>query len=47
MVSFDDGRSFVAKSKFMKSHGLGGFAMWLASGDHNDILVNAIRKALF
>ena len=44
MVSFDDAKSFEAKGEFIKNLGLGGFAMWDASGDYHDILINSIRQ---
>ncbi|KAJ7936259.1 glycoside hydrolase superfamily, partial [Mycena leptocephala] len=42
MVSYDDARSFAAKSEFISQLGLAGFAMWDLAGDHNDILLDAI-----
>jgi chitinase len=42
-VSFDDAQSFAAKGAFVKSQGLRGFAMWEASGDYQDILLDSIR----
>ncbi|KIL70286.1 glycoside hydrolase family 18 protein, partial [Amanita muscaria Koide BX008] len=45
MVSFDDAKSFAAKGKFIKDAGIAGFSMWLAGGDHKDILLDSIRKA--
>ncbi|KZT29101.1 glycoside hydrolase family 18 protein [Neolentinus lepideus HHB14362 ss-1] len=45
MVAFDNAQSFAAKGKFIKSAGLGGFAMWEAGGDSDDILLNAVRSA--
>ena len=35
----------AAKVKFIASKGLAGFAMWVASSDHNDLLVDSIRSA--
>ncbi|KAG6854346.1 hypothetical protein C0991_007851 [Blastosporella zonata] len=45
MVSYDNARSFDAKGSFIKTNALAGFAMWEAGGDHNNILINAIRKS--
>ncbi|KAK7062037.1 chitinase [Favolaschia claudopus] len=45
MISFDNAQSFAAKGDFIKSKGLGGFSMWEAGGDSNDILIDSIRKA--
>lgn len=45
MVSFDDAKSFAAKGKFIKDAKIAGFSMWLAGGDHKDILLDSIRKA--
>ena len=42
MVSYDDVRSFEAKGKFVKAMKLGGFAVWEAAGDYNDLLLDAI-----
>jgi chitinase len=44
-VSYDDARSFAAKGTFLRSAGLRGFAIWEASGDRDDILLDAIRAA--
>jgi len=44
MVSFDDAKSFEAKGEFIKNQELRGYAMWQAASDHNDILIDAIRK---
>jgi len=46
MVSYDDATSLTAKGKYIKSAGLGGFAMWTNVGDSHDILVNAIDSAM-
>ncbi|KAJ7939291.1 glycoside hydrolase, partial [Mycena leptocephala] len=46
MVSFDNAQSFGLKGDFIKSQGLGGFAMWEAGGDFNDILLDAIRESV-
>ncbi|KAF7355625.1 Chitinase [Mycena sanguinolenta] len=45
MISFDNARSFAVKGEYIKSKGLGGFAMWEAGGDFNDILLDSIREA--
>ncbi|KAM5541737.1 hypothetical protein V8D89_004466 [Ganoderma adspersum] len=42
MVSYDDVESFEAKGKFVKAMKLGGFAVWEAAGDYNDLLLDAI-----
>jgi chitinase len=42
MVSYDDPQSFTAKGQFIASNDLLGFAMWDASGDYMDLLVDAI-----
>lgn len=36
----------AAKGKFIGDTGLAGFAMWQAGGDSNDILLDAISRAL-
>ncbi|KAG2366212.1 glycoside hydrolase superfamily, partial [Suillus spraguei] len=46
MISFDNARSFAAKGKYIKDIGLRGFTMWEVAGDHNDILLDSIRKAM-
>jgi chitinase len=46
MVSYDDADSFAAKGKFIKDKGLLGWAMWEASGDYDDILVDSISSAV-
>ncbi|KAI0031321.1 glycoside hydrolase family 18 protein [Vararia minispora EC-137] len=46
MVSYDDATSFTAKGEFITQMGLAGFAMWEAGGDSNDILLDAIEKAM-
>ncbi|KAJ6583772.1 glycoside hydrolase family 18 protein [Mycena sp. CBHHK59/15] len=45
MISFDNAQSFAVKGNFIKSKGLGGFAMWEAGGDSNDILLDSIRES--
>ncbi|KAK7470344.1 hypothetical protein VKT23_001773 [Stygiomarasmius scandens] len=45
MISFDNPESFTAKGEFIGDMGLAGFAMWEAGGDHNDLLLDAIREA--
>jgi chitinase len=42
MVSYDDPQSFTAKGQFIASNDLLGFAMWDATGDYMDLLVDAI-----
>lgn len=44
-VSYDNARSFADKGKFVLEKKLGGFAMYEAGGDFNNILIDAIRKA--
>jgi chitinase len=46
MISFDNAQSFTAKGQYIKETGLRGFAMWEAGGDYNDILLDAINKAV-
>ncbi|KAJ7172821.1 glycoside hydrolase family 18 protein [Mycena crocata] len=46
MVSYDDARSFAAKGKFVMDNGLAGFAVWEVTGDHNDILMDALYEAM-
>lgn len=36
----------AAKGSYIQNAGLGGFAMWQAGGDSNDILLDAIRDAI-
>ncbi|KDQ55696.1 glycoside hydrolase family 18 protein [Jaapia argillacea MUCL 33604] len=43
MISFDNARSFAEKGRFIDWASLGGFAMWEAGGDRDDILLDAIR----
>ncbi|KAF7352493.1 Glycoside hydrolase family 18 protein [Mycena venus] len=45
VISFDNAQSFAAKGIYIKSKGLGGFSMWEAGGDSNDILLDSIREA--
>jgi len=35
----------AAKGKYIQDAGLGGFAIWDASGDYDDTLLNAISCA--
>jgi chitinase len=44
MISYDDAQTFSAKGKFIRNQGLLGFSMWEVAGDHNNLLVNAIRS---
>lgn len=46
MVSYDDPTSFAAKGNFIVENNLLGFAMWELISDHNDLLVDAIEKAV-
>jgi chitinase len=46
LVSYDDVKSFAAKGAFIKSSGLRGFAMWEASGDSSNLLLDSIRSAV-
>lgn len=46
MVSFDDATSFAAKGQYIEETGLAGFILWQAGGDHNDILLDAIKSAV-
>jgi len=46
MVSYDDPTSFAAKGKFILDNKLAGFAMWDATGDSNDLLLDSISEAL-
>lgn len=39
-------QSYALKGGFIHTAGLGGFAMWEAGGDLNDVLLNSIRKSL-
>ncbi|THU89045.1 glycoside hydrolase [Dendrothele bispora CBS 962.96] len=43
MISFDDPQSWTAKGEFISDEGLAGFAVWQVGGDHNDLLLDAIR----
>lgn len=45
MISFDNAQSFAVKGEYIKSEGLGGFSMWEAGGDSDDILLDSIRGA--
>ncbi|KAJ7229402.1 glycoside hydrolase family 18 protein [Mycena haematopus] len=45
MISFDNAQSFAMKGDYIKSKGLGGFAIWEAGGDFDDILLDSIREA--
>ncbi|KAJ7774101.1 endochitinase [Mycena olivaceomarginata] len=45
MISFDNAQSFAVKGEYIKSKGLGGFSMWEAGGDSDDILLDSIREA--
>jgi len=44
MVSYDNAKSFKAKGEFIGSYGLRGYAMWDATGDYHDILIDSIRQ---
>jgi len=44
MVSYDDPESFAAKGEFIIQNNLLGFSMWDITGDHNDLLVDAITS---
>ncbi|KAI0701967.1 glycoside hydrolase [Cytidiella melzeri] len=46
MISYDDTTSFAAKGKFIAEQGLRGFALWEASTDYNNLLVDAISNAI-
>jgi chitinase len=46
MISFDNAQSMAEKGKFIDSKGLGGFAMWEAGGDFDDILVDSLLKSM-
>ena len=46
MLSYDDVTSFEAKGKFVKAMKLGGFAVWEAAGDYNDLLLDAILDGM-
>ncbi|KAF9227060.1 glycoside hydrolase family 18 protein [Gyrodon lividus] len=46
MISFDNAQSFAAKGNYIKETGLGGFAMWEAGGDYNDILLDSIASVV-
>ncbi|KAK1983998.1 family 18 glycosyl hydrolase [Colletotrichum cereale] len=45
-VSYDNVQSLTAKGEYIKSTGLGGFAMWEAGGDYNNTIVDAMRSVL-
>ncbi|ESK83904.1 glycoside hydrolase family 18 protein [Moniliophthora roreri MCA 2997] len=44
MISYDDAQSMNDKGSFIKKSGLAGFSLWNVAGDHQDILVDAVRK---
>ncbi|KAG6833050.1 hypothetical protein H0H87_012061 [Tephrocybe sp. NHM501043] len=46
MASYDDADSFAAKGRFINDKALKGFAMWDATGDYNDILLDSISNAI-
>ncbi|KAG6851816.1 hypothetical protein C0991_005769 [Blastosporella zonata] len=46
MVSYDDATSFATKGNFINDKSLKGFAMWDATGDYNDILLDSISDAM-
>ncbi|KAI0707541.1 glycoside hydrolase superfamily [Cerioporus squamosus] len=46
VVSYDDARSMQLKGEFVKQQGLGGFAVFETGGDHDDILLNAVKEGL-
>ncbi|KAI0790447.1 glycoside hydrolase superfamily [Abortiporus biennis] len=46
MVAYDDVQSFAAKGQFISEQNLLGFAMWEASGDYNDMLLDSISNAM-
>ncbi|KAF7354058.1 Glycoside hydrolase family 18 protein [Mycena venus] len=51
MVSYDDAKSFDStvqglKGNFITENKLAGFAMWDATGDHNDFLLDTLHSAM-
>ncbi|KAG6830483.1 hypothetical protein H0H92_000490 [Tricholoma furcatifolium] len=46
LVSYDNAQSFGDKGKFITSKGLKGFAMYDATGDYNNILLDAITATM-
>ncbi|KAG6813065.1 hypothetical protein H0H92_014337 [Tricholoma furcatifolium] len=46
MISYDDAQSFGDKGQFIVDQGLRGFAMYSATDDYNDILLDAINSAM-
>jgi hypothetical protein len=36
----------AAKGQYIEETGLAGFILWQAGGDHNDILLDAIKSAV-
>ncbi|EIW77029.1 glycoside hydrolase family 18 protein [Coniophora puteana RWD-64-598 SS2] len=43
LVAYENAQSFEAKGSYVKSAGLKGFSIYEVAGDHNDILLDAIR----
>ncbi|KAJ7915831.1 glycoside hydrolase family 18 protein [Mycena leptocephala] len=46
MVSYNDAKSFGLKAEFINDNGLAGFAVWDATGDYNDILLDSLHSAM-
>ncbi|KAJ6492023.1 chitinase [Mycena sanguinolenta] len=46
MVSYDDAKSFALKGTFISENGLAGFAVWDATADYNDILLDSLHSAM-
>ncbi|TFK88544.1 glycoside hydrolase family 18 protein [Polyporus arcularius HHB13444] len=46
MVSYDDAQSMRLKGEFVKEQGLAGFAMFEVGGDHENILLSAVKEGM-
>jgi len=46
MVSYDDAKSFGLKGAFITENKLAGFAVWDATSDYNDILLDSLHSAM-
>ncbi|KAK7036169.1 glycoside hydrolase family 18 protein [Favolaschia claudopus] len=46
MVSYDDAKSFGLKGAYIADNNLAGFAVWDATGDYNDILLDSLHSAI-
>ncbi|KAJ7184763.1 glycoside hydrolase family 18 protein [Mycena filopes] len=46
LISYDDAKSFALKGEFINDNNLAGFAVWDATSDHDDILLDSLHAAM-